>query len=128
MKGTDKTPDTADTASNTPAITSEELSALTKDELNDFVNTLPPITRSVVPTLMGWPASGGVWILNPTEAQLAQVNRLPVMTDMEEYCRALEQIGATFHGDPKQCKEVQAIIADGVDLQLKQASPERQNQ
>lgn len=128
MEGNDETPDTANTVSNTPAITSDELSALTKDELNDFVNTLPPITRSVKPTLMGWPASGGVWILNPSEAQLDQVNRLPVMPDMEEYCRALEQIGATFYSDPKQCTEVQAIIADGIDLQPKQASPERQNQ
>lgn len=128
MEGHDKTPDTADTTSDTPATTSKELSAMTKDELNDFANKLPPITRSTIPTLMGWPASGGVWILNPTQAQLDQVNQLPIMTDMEEYCRALEQIGATFYNDPKQCKEVQAIIADGVDLELTQASPESQDQ
>lgn len=128
MEGHDETPKTANNSANTPAMTSEQLSAMMKDELDDFVNTLPPITRSVVPTLMGWPASGGVWILNPTEAQLEQVNRLPIMTDMEEYCRALEQIGATFYSDPKQCKEVQAITADGVDLRLEQASPERQDQ
>ncbi|OJJ02038.1 hypothetical protein ASPVEDRAFT_41553 [Aspergillus versicolor CBS 583.65] len=102
--------------------------AITSDQLNALVNNLPPITRSVVPTLTGWPASGGVWTLNPTQAQLDQVNRLPIMSDMEEYCRALEQIGATFYSDPTQCKEVQAIMADGVDLQLKQTSPERQDQ
>lgn len=118
-----------------PTMTSQDPSAMTKEQLTDLVNKSPPITRSAIPTLMGWPTSGGVWVLNPTQAQLEQVNRLPITTDMEEYCRSLERIGATFYRDPQQCEEVRATTTSmtmedevGVDRQFEQAPSERQNQ
>ena len=51
------------------------------------------------PTLYGWPTTGGVWTLSPTQEQLDAFNALGTTEDMDEHCRMLQQVGATFHPD-----------------------------
>lgn len=69
------------------------------------------IKGDVLPTLFGWPASGGVWVLKPTREQFEEFNRVPPTTDMEVHCAALERIGATFYSHPSECEQVRAMQA-----------------
>lgn len=73
--------------------------------------TKQKITGNVLPTLFGWPASGGVWVLKPTPEQFEEYNRVPPTTDMEVHCAALERIGATFYTDSSECEQVRAMDA-----------------
>ncbi|KAL4874445.1 hypothetical protein BJY04DRAFT_203898 [Aspergillus karnatakaensis] len=103
-----------------------DTSSMTKQELLDLANKIP-VTKSTRPTLMGWPAAGGVWVLKPTEAQLEEYNRLPVTTDTEEHCRNLESLGATYYSSPGENEEVKAVL-ESVGLGAGQEQAERQKQ
>jgi hypothetical protein len=67
-------------------------------------------TSRVRPTRFGWPTTGGVWVLKPTEEQFDAFNRSPTTTGMNEHCRMLQEIGATFYGDPVQSEEARAAM------------------
>lgn len=69
------------------------------------------ITSSARPALFGWPTTGGVWVLKPTEEQFDAFNRYPTTTDANEHCRMLQEIGATFYADPDQSEEARAAMA-----------------
>ncbi|KAL2828357.1 hypothetical protein BJY01DRAFT_255382 [Aspergillus pseudoustus] len=86
-----------------------DISAMTAEERLEVANTLP-ITRNMISTQAAWPASGGV-------------------TDMEEYCRALEAVGATFYSDPTQDEGTRIVMEDirGYEAQLK-AEAERERE
>ena len=77
-------------------------------------NPTPPtnteISAAVLPTLFGWPTTGGVWVLKPTQEQFDAFNRNPATTDMDEHCRMLQQIGARFYSDPDQSEEARAAM------------------
>ncbi|KAJ0420574.1 hypothetical protein BJY00DRAFT_284099 [Aspergillus carlsbadensis] len=96
-----------------------DITTMTEQERLDFVNTLP-ITSSVMSTQTAWPASGGVWVLDPTEAQVQELEKYTV-TDMEEYCRVLEAVGATFYSDPMQHEGTRVVLEDirAYEAQLK---------
>ncbi|KAF5016514.1 hypothetical protein F66182_11784 [Fusarium sp. NRRL 66182] len=81
-----------------------------KEEALHKANELT-ITGHALPTLFGWPSTGGVWVLNPTESQWKEYNKSPVTTDKDQDCRALQQLGATFYSDPDDCEEAKAWLA-----------------
>ncbi|KAL2802476.1 hypothetical protein BJX63DRAFT_415011 [Aspergillus granulosus] len=87
-----------------------DISTMTAQERLDFGNTIP-ITSSSIATHMGWPASGGVWVLHPTQAQVEELKGFTT-TDTEEYCQALARVGATFYSDPNQCEEARIVMED----------------
>lgn len=78
--------------------------------------TYPPITESVLPTIFGWPTSGGVWVFKPTEEQWDEYNRLPVTESMEVHCENLKRFGATFYEDVAMSED--AKIAAGGKSEL----------
>jgi hypothetical protein len=69
------------------------------------------IYASMIPTLYGWPASGGVWVFKPTDEEWEEYNRLPVTTEMEEHCANLEMFGAIFYEDINECAEARDAVA-----------------
>ncbi|KAL3440956.1 hypothetical protein BJX65DRAFT_314287 [Aspergillus insuetus] len=91
---------------------------MTTEERLEFANTLP-ITQDMMSTQTAWPASEGVWVLEPTEAQVEELKKYN-MTDMEEYCRALEAVGATFYSDLTQHEGTRIVMEDirGYEAQL----------
>ncbi|CAI0646025.1 unnamed protein product [Colletotrichum noveboracense] len=54
--------------------------------------------------IAGYPAAGGVWVLQakPAAAAQAGVGRIKNARDMEERCRLIEKLGGTFHDDLKK--------------------------
>ncbi|KAL3291882.1 hypothetical protein RB213_000590 [Colletotrichum asianum] len=54
--------------------------------------------------IAGYPAAGGVWVLQakPAAAAQAGVGRIKNARDMEERCRLIEKLGGTFHEDRKK--------------------------
>ena len=54
---------------------------------------------------VGWPASGGVWVLKSTvgEAQNRGAGRIHNARNMEERCQIIEEDGGVFYADPKDC-------------------------
>ncbi|KAK1840541.1 hypothetical protein CCHR01_16834 [Colletotrichum chrysophilum] len=54
--------------------------------------------------IAGYPAAGGVWVLQakPAAAAQAGVGRIKNARDMEERCRLIEKLGGTFHEDLKK--------------------------
>ncbi|KAK0646939.1 hypothetical protein B0T16DRAFT_458816 [Cercophora newfieldiana] len=73
------------------------------------ITTLKP-TKETPATFFGWPATGGVWVLKPTLAELKRTD-LPVTNDMEEHCAMLKSLGGTFYQDPNDCEEVREMKA-----------------
>jgi hypothetical protein len=65
------------------------------------------------------PASGGVWVLDLTDEQVEELKKYDV-ADMEEYCRALEAVGATFYSGPTQHEGTRIAMEDirGYEAQL----------
>ncbi|SPQ20159.1 7912be00-275d-404e-8c3a-a7ac945b45cc [Thermothielavioides terrestris] len=57
---------------------------------------------------VGWPAGGGVWVLNMSERDAVekQAGVLFSAYNMEERCRVIEQLGGTFYADPEDCPEL----------------------
>jgi hypothetical protein len=100
---------------------------MTAAERLEFANTLP-ITQNMMSTQTAWPASGGVWVLDPTEAQVEELKNYNV-TDMEEYCRVLEAVGATFYSDPSQHEGLRIVMEDtrGYEAQI-QADAKRKRE
>ncbi|KAL1961787.1 hypothetical protein VTN77DRAFT_1037 [Rasamsonia byssochlamydoides] len=58
--------------------------------------------------IIGWPPGGGVWVLKTTyfDAIKKGVSRIKNAFNMEERCRAIEQLGGTFYADPKECPDL----------------------
>lgn len=54
---------------------------------------------------VGWPASGGVWVLHITVEKAGDIGaaRIQNAYSMEERCNAIEQLGGIFYADPKDC-------------------------
>lgn len=54
---------------------------------------------------VGWPASGGVWVLHSTEAEAGRMGagRIQNAYSMEERCKVIEQLGGIFYANPKDC-------------------------
>ncbi|KAL6804823.1 hypothetical protein GGI42DRAFT_323007 [Trichoderma sp. SZMC 28013] len=52
---------------------------------------------------VGWPAGGGVWVLNITENEAITrgVGIIYNASDMEHRCRLIEQLGGVFFENPK---------------------------
>ncbi|EHK20980.1 uncharacterized protein TRIVIDRAFT_69992 [Trichoderma virens Gv29-8] len=67
------------------------------------------ITESVYPNLditfikIGWPAGGGVWVLNITDDEAFHRGAGIIYNayDMEERCRMIKQLGGVFYENPK---------------------------
>lgn len=57
--------------------------------------------------IIGWPAGGGVWVFKTTYLDAIEkgVGRIKNAFNMEERCRAIEQLGGTFYADPKECPD-----------------------
>jgi hypothetical protein len=57
---------------------------------------------------IGWPASGGVWVLNVSvdEAQERGASMVHSAYTMEERCRAIEKVGGVFYADPTACLDL----------------------
>lgn len=57
---------------------------------------------------VGWPAGGGVWVLSTTynEASERGVAKSHNAYHMDERCKALEQLGAIFHENPRDCHDL----------------------
>jgi len=76
------------------------------------------ITGEAFATLYGWPSSGGLWILTPTQEQSDALEELGITEDMDEHCSMLQQVGATFHPDAdeylqREREEVEATREEG---------------
>jgi hypothetical protein len=104
-----------------------DISAMTPEERLEFANSLP-IIRDMMSTRTAWPDSVGVWVLDPADEQVEELKKYDV-TDMEEYCRALEAVGATFYSDPTQHKGTRIVMGDirGYVAQL-EAEAERERE
>ncbi|KAI1399294.1 hypothetical protein F4819DRAFT_465535 [Hypoxylon fuscum] len=59
-------------------------------------------------TFVGWPASGGVWVLRTTNGAASErgVGRIHNALHMEERCRVIREMGGVFYANPR----------DGLDL------------
>lgn len=70
-----------------------ELKEETRNELDDPM------------VYFGWPASGGVWVINKTleKASKMGTGRIHIAADMEERCRIMEELGATYYSKPEDC-------------------------
>ncbi|KAM0196770.1 hypothetical protein ACHAPI_005651 [Fusarium lateritium] len=57
------------------------------------------------PLFSGWPADGGVWVINATLSQSRRkgLGRIGNAFTMEERCNIIQQLGGTFYADPKDC-------------------------
>ncbi|KAL7820733.1 hypothetical protein V8C26DRAFT_393176 [Trichoderma gracile] len=58
---------------------------------------------------VGWPAGGGVWVLDITdhEAWLKGAGLIYTAYNMEERCRLIEQLGGVFYENPKDWLDVE---------------------
>jgi len=81
-------------------------STLSKEDLLKLANTLPKPTRNVHGISLGWPESGGIWVLRESAILSSPTANLPVVKTMEEHCALLESLGATFYQNPDDCEEV----------------------
>ncbi|KAL8896656.1 MAG: hypothetical protein Q9207_007606 [Kuettlingeria erythrocarpa] len=63
----------------------------------------------------GWPENGGVWVLEleEFEADRKGVGRIYNACNMEERCRVLERLGATFFGKAADCRHTKDIDFPG---------------
>ena len=62
--------------------------------------------------LLGWPESGGVWVLKVTQSDAVRdgVGRLKNAFTMQERCGVIEQLGGRFYGDPKDCPDTKDMV------------------
>ncbi|ETS03818.1 hypothetical protein M419DRAFT_74787 [Trichoderma reesei RUT C-30] len=63
----------------------------------------PDLRRAKRFIKVGWPAAGGVWVLDLKEddAITRDAGIIHNAHDMEERCRLIEQLGGVFYEDPK---------------------------
>ncbi|EAW11010.1 uncharacterized protein ACLA_066460 [Aspergillus clavatus NRRL 1] len=56
-------------------------------------------------TGVGWPATGGVWVLRTTLREAVEIGtaRIRNAYNMEERCQSIEKLGGVFYQDPKDC-------------------------
>lgn len=54
---------------------------------------------------VGWPAGGGVWVLQTTlqEAMENGAAIIHMAYNMEERCKAIEKLRGVFYANPKDC-------------------------
>lgn len=54
---------------------------------------------------VGWPESGGVWVLFSTVAEANETGAGMIQNaySMEERWKVIEQLGGVFYADPKDC-------------------------
>lgn len=54
---------------------------------------------------VGWPESGGVWVLHTTEGGASEKGAGMVHNayNMEERCKAIERLGGVFYTNPQDC-------------------------
>jgi hypothetical protein len=54
---------------------------------------------------VGWPASGGVWVLQTTVENASErgVGMIQNAYNMEERCKAIERLGGIFYANPQDC-------------------------
>ena len=64
-------------------------------------------------TIVGWPKDGGVWVLRSTykEGISKGVGRVKNAFSMEERCRVIENLGGVFYANPKECPDLDLLIA-----------------
>lgn len=53
----------------------------------------------------GWPAQGGVWVLNTTIIGASEMGagRIHIATTMDERCKIMEKLGAVYYAKPEDC-------------------------
>jgi hypothetical protein len=58
--------------------------------------------------ITGWPAGGGVWVLNGTirEATKKHAGMAFNAFNMEERSKIIEKLGGTFYTNPKDCPDL----------------------
>ncbi|KAM0446740.1 hypothetical protein ACHAPV_003792 [Trichoderma viride] len=58
--------------------------------------------------IAGWPAGGGVWVFktSDTKARVRGAAIIHNAFNMEERCKAIEQLGGVFFEDPKDCPDL----------------------
>lgn len=63
---------------------------------------------------MGWPVLGGVWVLKIVieRNRPSDFGKVHMAFNMEERCRVLEELGATFYADPEQCEDLNRLIEE----------------
>lgn len=61
---------------------------------------------------IGWPKSGGVWFLKLADRERVstQLGMLRMAMNMDEYCKVLEENGAVFYEDPKDCEYLNDVF------------------
>ena len=71
-------------------------------------------------TILGWPASGGVWVIRETWEALydRDVGRVKLAKTMEERCRAIEMSGGTFFANPSDCDFTKDLVETPEMLEL----------
>lgn len=57
---------------------------------------------------VGWPPGGGVWVLSTTYDEASEKGAAIIHNaySMDERCKALEQLGAVFYEDPRDCPDL----------------------
>ncbi|KAL6859304.1 hypothetical protein J3F83DRAFT_749680 [Trichoderma novae-zelandiae] len=57
---------------------------------------------------VGWPAGGGVWVLTVSRATAKTTSAAIIHNafNMEERCKAIEQLGGRFYENPKDCRSL----------------------
>ena len=83
---------------------------MSKRELYDLISG-GPVYRTPRPRFIkvGWPAGGGVWVLNITEHEAwdRDAGVVHYAHDMEERCRVIERLGGVFYENPKDWLDVE---------------------
>ena len=77
----------------------------------------------VYATLYGWPSTGGVWTLKPTQEQSDALEELGTTEDMEEHCSMLQQVGATFYPDADEFLERERREAESTGQERREVDP-----
>ncbi|RFU75457.1 hypothetical protein TARUN_6790 [Trichoderma arundinaceum] len=72
------------------------------DYMNKIYGQPEPTDKDL---FVGWPAGGGVWVLNVSRMGASLIGAAGIHNayNMEERCKAIEQLGGVFYADPKDC-------------------------
>lgn len=74
-------------------------------DLEGALNVLEELELEKPALYFGWPAEGGVWVLNTTifDATDMGSGRIHMAITMEERCKIMEELGAVYYAKPESC-------------------------
>ena len=67
---------------------------------------------------MGYPSTGGVWVLKLLNGQDLpdEFAKVQMAFTMDERCDALQTVGATFYAAVSECEDIAKSLEDGIAI------------